>query len=1208
MPNLFAGPGPRPGTDNSGPQPELAHGIHHVVPAGTTLYSSTSRLFWSNHNFIDFTNNGTLWNIAPENTGAVLAGFYIFNFFNNGLIVSEAPNGNATAVSVGGSGDYFENRGSIYGIANGNAAALEHWGGPGVFVHNYGLLAAYAPQATAPGAGGGGVGSALGIALYNGGDVRNEADAAILAEGLTATAVLMSSGSIGNFGRIEALTLDSSRPSYGIGMGGLDHQQNILVNYGLIRADIAWSSYGEHPVFGPRGRDIVTNDAIGRMFGDIETGRGDDQVINAGLIDGDIRLGDGADLFDASAGTWSGVADLGWDDDLFIGSVAGDVGKGNRGRDTLDGGLGNDLLLGGAGADRLIGGSGNDGLYGESGDDILVLSEGDRSFGGEGNDRIEAHDLRFALASGGAGKDTLFLDIAGLRLDLAAIAASGRVQSIERLALRDSQQVAVRAGDVATLAGATFEVDGTRDNGVVLIGSWTEQPTINQAGGVFRTFVLGGETVLVRMGVSVTVGASAAGFTGLETVAGGSAAPDAAAVPGAFSDPVMAFVAERWVQEPYTLIEADEVWQSANVPVTWGVRSDTVLENRGVISMTTSSDSTLYGAMQGSYYGLIINWGTIRATATGPLTGTAAIAPMDRARVENHGLIEAVSVGGRATGAVTSFDMEVYSVLLNYGTIRASSSTGTAIAAAVNRVNLFEQDPVGANYGLIEATGGAGTIALQLLGGGLFVNRADIVARNSAASGAQDAIAVTLNHGVFNNSRLDNYGTVAGVVAIQAFGALSSVRNVGLITGEIRLGTGADLVTNTGEIRGAVLLGAGSDIYWAVPGVQQGAVAGGDGADGLFGTEGADSLDGGADDDILLGGGGADQLTGGSGRDVFVYGRVTDSGAAARDTIADFLSGTDRIDLTALAVQSVSIQADGGFSVLDVITAGGTLSVRVSGALTQADLVIAGASTLTGTAGPDTLLAAAGGSSLSGGGSNDLLIGQAGNDRLDGGAGENVLRGGTGNDSYVVRGVGERVHELPGGGVDTIEYDGPGERFFLPDEVENALGLSTVILFGNDLANRLTGSAGDDDLSGGRGNDVLIGGGGADLLRGDSGADRLTGGGGADRFVYWLVSDSRDGGLAPDGPKILIDVITDFTTGEDRIDLFDIDANPAGGGTSDSFVFLGAGAFTGQAGQLRTTFAEGVAHIYVDIDGDRVADMHIMAHTAAALTASDFIL
>ena len=48
---------------------------------------------------------------------------------------------------------------------------------------------------------------------------------------------------------------------------------------------------------------------------------------------------------------------------------------------------------------------------------------------------------------------------------------------------------------------------------------------------------------------------------------------------------------------------------------------------------------------------------------------------------------------------------------------------------------------------------------------------------------------------------------------------------------------------------------------------------------------------------ISGGGSGGDQLSGGTGKDIFVYTDVGDSLSAAFDTITDFTSGTDRIDL-----------------------------------------------------------------------------------------------------------------------------------------------------------------------------------------------------------------------------------------------------------------------------------------------------------------------
>ncbi|GHG80328.1 calcium-binding protein [Pseudodonghicola xiamenensis] len=75
---------------------------------------------------------------------------------------------------------------------------------------------------------------------------------------------------------------------------------------------------------------------------------------------------------------------------------------------------------------------------------------------------------------------------------------------------------------------------------------------------------------------------------------------------------------------------------------------------------------------------------------------------------------------------------------------------------------------------------------------------------------------------------------------------------------------------------------------------------------------------------------------------------------------------------------------------------------------------------------------------------------------------------------------------------------------------------------GDDL---LLGGRGDDKLVGGKGNDTLIGGAGDDILKGGKGNDTLTGGAGEDTFV--IVS----------GGARNIDTITDFTIGEDVIDV-----------------------------------------------------------------------
>jgi len=65
----------------------------------------------------------------------------------------------------------------------------------------------------------------------------------------------------------------------------------------------------------------------------------------------------------------------------------------------------------------------------------------------------------------------------------------------------------------------------------------------------------------------------------------------------------------------------------------------------------------------------------------------------------------------------------------------------------------------------------------------------------------------------------------------------------------------------------------------------------------LFAGAGNDTLIGGAGADLLYGAGGRDVLTGGAGADLFQYRSTSDSTAAGTDSILDFQSGVDKIDL-----------------------------------------------------------------------------------------------------------------------------------------------------------------------------------------------------------------------------------------------------------------------------------------------------------------------
>lgn len=71
-----------------------------------------------------------------------------------------------------------------------------------------------------------------------------------------------------------------------------------------------------------------------------------------------------------------------------------------------------------------------------------------------------------------------------------------------------------------------------------------------------------------------------------------------------------------------------------------------------------------------------------------------------------------------------------------------------------------------------------------------------------------------------------------------------------------------------------------------------------DGNDVLNGKSGDDLLDGGWGDDTLTGGLGSDKMAGGLGSDTFVFSELDSAVGTLRDVITDFISGTDKIDLS----------------------------------------------------------------------------------------------------------------------------------------------------------------------------------------------------------------------------------------------------------------------------------------------------------------------
>lgn len=244
----------------------------------------------------------------------------------------------------------------------------------------------------------------------------------------------------------------------------------------------------------------------------------------------------------------------------------------------------------------------------------------------------------------------------------------------------------------------------------------------------------------------------------------------------------------------------------------------------------------------------------------------------------------------------------------------------------------------------------------------------------------------------------------------------------------------------------------------------------------------------------------------------------------------------------------------------------------------------------TGTAGADTLGGTARGDLLQGLDGADTLNGGGGDDLLDGGTGGDRMVGGAGDDSYVVDSKTDKVIEQAGQGRDTvlsaINYTLAGNV-----EVLRLTGDGNTAGRGNALANEIHGNRGSNILDGAEGADLLVGGGGR---------DQLTGGAGADTFRF---SEGDTGRTAAAADRIL-----DFVRAQgDMIDLSAIDARE-GSAANEAFRFIGGGAFTGRAGELRFGTAGGDTFVSADTDGDKAADYVIRIDGQHALVAADFIL
>lgn len=416
-------------------------------------------------------------------------------------------------------------------------------------------------------------------------------------------------------------------------------------------------------------------------------------------------------------------------------------------------------------------------------------------------------------------------------------------------------------------------------------------------------------------------------------------------------------------------------------------------------------------------------------------------------------------------------------------------------------------------------------------------------------------------------------------ITVSFYGLQSNVEN------GIQMGT-ADLSLSGNELDNHLIGNSGNSVLYGLAGNDT--LVGGAGNDTLWGGDSDDILVAGVGDDTLYGengndsldgGEGSDNMTGGAGDDVYY---VDNSGDVVTENA---LEGTDTV-----------------YSSINY-----TLGANLENL------------TLTGGEGTGF------GNEL-----NNMIHGSDGANLLDGHGGADTVYGALGDDVVIVDDAADTAIEYAGEGLDTIYA---WVSYTMPDNFENLNVLTgNVVATGNGLDNvmygnnapgivllgmggndRLIGYSDDDQLEGGDGNDVLLGAYGTDILDGGAGDDTLTGGalrdtltGGSGNDVFVFQNDDFFWDVEG-ATTSTADHITDFTSGDDKIDLSQVDANSFVSG-DQALTFVSTNAFTGTAGELRYEEIDGNTYVEADTNGDGIADYIIALDGSHALTGSDFML
>ncbi len=480
-------------------------------------------------------------------------------------------------------------------------------------------------------------------------------------------------------------------------------------------------------------------------------------------------------------------------------------------------------------------------------------------------------------------------------------------------------------------------------------------------------------------------------------------------------------------------------------------------------------------------------------------------------------------VGAGVTSVDGSFGVDTLT-LMGSGRTLTVSSVETLFGGTGNDVVTLADPFAG---GSIDLGAGTDVLALTSLNGDLS---------DGAFTDIHGVETLKLGAGVSGSLSLGPSAMAAGIVAIDASAVsgplaldVSAMSSSGLSlaagsgTTSLMGGIGYDVVSLQMTEASATINGSAGSLWVSNGGTQLYASS----VDELRFSDGktlsvSDStnlltLTGGAGNDTIHVGSGIARIDGGLGNDLLAA--ATGSASGGITTLAGG-DGDDTFQLNANAsgpATGVTLVADGG---------NGADTFQISASNTQAGGAMPLGLTVTTGAGSDTLVID-GWSNMASSSSVVVTDFQAGpgGDVINLASLLSTFTGYAGTNPFAPGGYLQLVQMGP----DTVlqfDMDGGAAGYAWADLVR-LQGVTLGALTSGNFSPTFN-LGGGDVLAGTSGADTLTGGAGGDLITGAGGADILTGGGGMDTFSYVAAGDSTSGN---------VDVITDFVTAIDKIDL-----------------------------------------------------------------------